>query len=85
MNIRPTSGQYCNRKRIPSRNGLKHICENAMNEFIARFIFQEKIILKIHTKIALKKPQKVVSFITTSNKKMSAIAEDENKSFREIF
>ena len=37
--------------------------------------FKKTILLKIH----------VVSFVTTSKKKMSTIAEDENKSFGEIF
>ena len=45
--------------------------------------FKKKILLKIHIMIILK--IKVVSFVTTTNKKISTIAEDENKSVGEIF
>ena len=63
---------------------LKQIGENAMNEFIARFTFQENNFSQNTYYDSIKK-QKVVSFVTNSNKKMSTIAEDENKSFGEIF
>ena len=63
---------------------LKQIGENAMNEFIARFTFQENNSSQ-NTYYDNIKKQKVVSFVTTSNKKMSTIAEDENESFGEIF
>ena len=55
-----------------------------MNEFIARFTFQKKNFSQNTYYDSIKK-QKVLSFVTTSNKKMSTIAKDENKSFGEIF
>ena len=55
-----------------------------MNEFITRFTFQENNSSQ-NTYYDNIKKQKLVSFVTTSNKTMSAIAEDENKSFIEIF
>ena len=55
-----------------------------MNEFITRFTFQENNSSQ-NTYYNNIEKQKLVSFVTTSNKTMSAIAEDENKSFSEIF
>ena len=55
-----------------------------MNEFIARFTYQKKNFSQNTYYDSIKK-QKVLSFVTTSNKKMSTIAKDENKSFGEIF
>ena len=55
-----------------------------MNEFITRFTFQENNSSQ-NTYYDNIKKQKLVSFVTTSNKTMSAIAEDENKFFSEIF
>ena len=69
---------------IKNVKSLKQIGENAMTEFIARFTFQENNSSQNTYCDSIKK-QKVVSFVTTSNKKMSTIAEDENKSFGEIF
>ena len=62
----------------------REIGENSINEFIARFIFQENNFYQNTYYNSIKK-QKVVSFVTNSSKKMSTIAEDENKSFGEIF
>ena len=53
------------------------------NEFITRFTFQENNSSQ-NTYYNNIEKQKLVSFVTTSNKTMSAIAEDE-KSFSEIF
>ena len=55
-----------------------------MNEFIARFKFQENSSSQNKYYDSIKK-QKVVTFFTNNNKKMSTIAEGENKSFGEIF
>ena len=55
-----------------------------MNEFITRFTFQENNFSQNTYYDSIKK-QKIVAFVTSSNKKMSTIAEDENKSFGEIF
>ena len=60
------------------------MCENAKNEFIARFTFQENNFSQNTYYDSIKK-QKVVSFVTNSNEKMPTIAEDENQSFGEIF
>ena len=69
---------------VKNVKSLKQIGENAMNEFIARFKFQENNSSQ-NTYYDSIKQQKVALFVTTSNKKMSTIAEDENKSFGEIF
>ena len=55
-----------------------------MNDFIGEFTFQENNSSQ-NTYYDSVKKQKVVLFVRTSNKKMSAIAEDENKSFSDIF
>ena len=55
-----------------------------MNEFIARFTFQENNFSQNTYYDSIKK-RKVVSFVTNRSKKISTIAEDENKSFDEIF
>ena len=69
---------------VKNVKSLKQIGENAMTEFIARFTYQENNSSQNTYCDSIKK-QKVVSFVTTTNKKMSTIAEDENKSFGEIF
>ena len=63
---------------------LEHIGENVINEFMAMFTFQENNSSQNTYYDSIKK-QKVVSFVTTSNEKMPTVAEDENKSFGEIF
>ena len=55
-----------------------------MNEFISKFTFQENNSSQDTYYDSIKK-QKVVPFVTTSNKKILTIAEDENKSFGEVF
>ena len=82
MDIRITFAQYCNWKKSPQEMVknvmfLKQIWENAMNEFITRFEFQESNSSQDTYYDNIKK-HKAVSFVKTSNKKMSTIAEDEN-------
>ena len=78
------TGKEAPQEMVKNVKSLKQIGENAMNEFIARFRFQENSFSQNTYYDSIKK-QKVVSFVTTSNKKMSTIAENENKSFSEIF
>lgn len=82
MDIRITFAQYCNWKKSPQEMVknvmfLKQIGENAMNEFITRFQFQESNSSQDTYYDNIKK-HKAVLFVKTSNKKMSTIAEDEN-------
>ena len=78
------TGKEAPQEMIKNVKSLKQINENVMNEFITRFTFQENNSSQ-NTYYDNIKKQKLVSFVTTSNKTMSAIAEDENKSFSEIF
>ena len=48
------TGKKAPQEMVKNVKYLKQIGENAMNEFIARFTFQETILLKIYTMIALK-------------------------------
>ena len=48
------TGKEAPQEMVKNVKSLKQIGENAMNEFIARFTFQETILLKIYTMIALK-------------------------------
>ena len=78
------TGKEAPQEMVKNVKSLKQIGENAMNEFIARFTFQENNFSQNTYYDSIKK-QKCVSFVTNSNKKMSTIAKDENKSFGEIF
>ena len=78
------TGKEAPQEMVKNVKSLKQIGENVMNEFIARFTFQENNFSQNTYYDSIKK-QKVVSIVTNSNKKMSTIAEDENKSFGEIF
>ena len=78
------TGKEAPQEMVKNVKSLKQIGENAMNEFIARFTFQENNFSQNTYYDSIKK-QKVVLFVTNRNKKMSTIAEDENKSFGEIF
>ena len=78
------TGKEAPQEMVKNVKSLKQIGENAMKEFIARFTFQENNSSQNAYYDSIKK-QKVVLFVTTSNKNMSTIAEDENKSFGEIF
>ena len=69
---------------VKNVKSLKQIDENTMNDFIARFTFQENNFSQ-NTYYDCIKKQKIVSFVTNRNKKMSTIAEDKNKSLSEIF
>ena len=62
----------------------KEAPQEMIKNVITRFTFQENNSSQ-NTYYDNIKKQKLVSFVTTSNKTMSAIAEDENKSFSEIF
>ena len=75
------TGKETPREMVKNVKSLKQI---VMNEFIARFKFQENNSSQNTYYDSIKK-QKVVTFFTNSNKKMSTIAEDKNKSFGEIF
>ena len=76
------TGKETPQEMIKKVKSLKQIGENAMNEFIARFTFQENNFSQNRYYDSIKK-QKNVSFVTKSNKKMSTVAEDENKSFNQ--
>ena len=78
------TGKEAPHEMVKNVKSLKQIGENAMNEFIAKFTFQENNTSQNTYYDSIKKP-KVVSFVTTSTKKISKIAEDENKSFGKIF
>ena len=78
--INIATGKEAPQEMVKNVKSLKQISENAMNEFIAVFTFQENNFSQNTYYDSIKK-QKVVSFVTNSNKKMSTIAEDENKFF----
>ena len=72
----------CRMKRFLSdENDVKML---SIIKVLSRFRFQENNSSQNTYYDSIKK-QKVVSFVTTNNKKMSTITEDENKSFGEIF
>ena len=79
-----STGKEVPQEMIKNVKSLKQVGENAMNEFIARFTFQEKNSSQNAYYDSIKK-QEVESFVTPSNNKMPAIAEDENKPFGETF
>lgn len=69
-------------EKKPSRNGQKRYVSKTdwgkrNDEFITRFQFQESNSSQDTYYDSIKK-HKAVSFVKTSNKKMSTIAEDEN-------
>ena len=78
------TGKEVPQEMVKNVISLKQIGENAMNEIIARFTFQEKDSSQNTYYDSIKKPE-VESFVTPSNNEMPTIAEDEKKSFGETF
>ena len=82
--VNNSTGKEAPQEMVKNVKSLKQIGENAMNELITRFTFQEKSCSQ-NTYYDSTKKQEVESFVTPSQNKMPATAEDENKSFSETF